>query len=59
MPFEDAFKQMAQKAGYEHITTRYCPQCGYPLLVLQILCLACGMVTTFESKTARSMLSVE
>ena len=59
MSCEDAFKQMAQKAGYEQVITRYCPQCGYPLLAFQIVGLACGMVATFESKTARSMLSVE
>ena len=57
--FEDAFKQMGQNERFGRLLTRYCPQCGYILLVLQIVCLECGMVAAFESTTARSMHSVD
>ena len=59
MSFEDAFKHMGQKEGYGKLLTRYCPKCGNPLLVFQIVCLECGMVATFESKIARSMQLVD
>ena len=59
MSFEDAFKHMGQKEGYGKLLTRYCPKCGNPLLVFQIVCLECGMVATFESKIARSTQSVD
>ena len=34
-------------------------QCGYRMLQIQTACLKCGMSATYESQTARSMLSVE
>ena len=39
--------------------TRCYPQCGSPILDIQTGCLGCGTLATYESRAARSILSVD